>query len=207
MMSDHWIGYLAVDGSDVWHFSVSRRIKFFRPASTLEEYVGLREKYLNPGGSAAREEPRLLFVLMPFRKQYEPVYAAIKLAAENAGGFFCQRSDDITKPGRISLQILQAIGDADLLVADLSEHNPNVMYELGFAHALGKPTILLAPARFRSPFDIFDWRQIRYSPVELSNLTEKLAAWLTAGQQDWDTRRQAGQATWPQIGGRPWFVN
>ena len=80
-----------------------------------------------------------------------PVYAAIKLAASNAGGFFCQRSDDITKPGRISLQILQAIGDADLIVADLSEHNPNVMYELGFAHALGKPTILLAPARFKSP--------------------------------------------------------
>lgn len=50
-----------------------------------------------------------------------------------------------TTPERISFQIINAIGKSDVIVADLAGHNPNVLYELGYAHAAEKPTILLAP--------------------------------------------------------------
>lgn len=115
---------------------------------------------------------------MPFKEVQQPVYDAILKAVAAVEGYTCQRSDDITTPGRISFQILEAINHCNLIVADLAGHNPNVMYELGYAHAAEKPTILLAPSRYKSPFDLYDWRYIAYSHAELDKLSTKLEAWL-----------------------------
>src|SRR5437870_387965 len=53
------------------------------------------------------------------------------------------------------VNVLQAIQRADLLIADITESNPNVMYEIGFAHALRKPVLFLAQANFtKIPTDI-----------------------------------------------------
>lgn len=113
-----------------------------------------------------------IFVLMPFRDEFDDVYMvigdAVRSAAEElAIHISCLRADEIDKPGRITDQILSSIKDSDLIVADLTNNNPNVMYELGYAHALGKPTIILNQDVHSAPFDVADFRQITYDRSRL----------------------------------------
>jgi hypothetical protein len=175
---DHWVGILSRPGSDLgWSFRVDPGVERFHGVSGLDDYVARTAEWLR--APVARESgPRQIFVLMPFKDEQQPVYDAIRTAVAAVDGYTCQRSDDITTPGRISFQIINAITNCDLIIADLAGHNPNVMYELGYAHAAEKPTILLAPKGYKSPFDLYDWRYIGYSLGELERLTAKLEAWL-----------------------------
>jgi len=79
----------------------------------------------------------------------------------------CMRADEIAKPGIITDQIMQAISDADVVIADLTGNNPNVMYELGYAHALTKMTVILTQSVKESPFDVAAMRQIVYDRSRL----------------------------------------
>ncbi|HEY5455430.1 MAG TPA: nucleoside 2-deoxyribosyltransferase, partial [Acidothermaceae bacterium] len=83
-----------------------------------------------------------------------------------------ERADEISKPGKITDQIIQAIRNADVVVADITGNNPNVMWELGFAHALEKMPVILNQAIAEAPFDLHDWRQVVYSrtPVDSDEL-------------------------------------
>src|SRR5476651_1766957 len=68
--------------------------------------------------------------------------------------FEVRRGDDELLTGHVIHQIIADIAKADLIVANLEGHNPNVMYELGIAHALSKPIIHLYPANETLRFDI-----------------------------------------------------
>jgi hypothetical protein len=175
---DHWVGILIRPGSEgEWVFRVDPGVERFHGVKDLDDYVARTAAWLRaPVGR--KSGPRQIFVLMPFKDEQQPVYEAIRNAVAAVDGYTCQRSDDITTPGRISFQIINAITNCDVVVADLAGHNPNVMYELGYAHAAEKPTILLAPKGYKSPFDLYDWRYIGYSLGELDKLTAKLEAWL-----------------------------
>jgi tetratricopeptide (TPR) repeat protein len=110
------------------------------------------------------------FVLMPFKDEFDDVYSVIKQCCSSSRvghSILCQRADEIAEPGRITDQIIEAIKRADFVVADLTGNNPNVMYELGYAQALGKPTILLNQAVDKTPFDTKDLRQIVYDRTRL----------------------------------------
>ena len=76
--------------------------------------------------------------------------------------FDVSRADDLLNQQNILRDILYSIESADLLVADLTDSNPNVYYELGLAHALGKPVILLGQDIEEIPFDIRSYRLIMY---------------------------------------------
>jgi nucleoside 2-deoxyribosyltransferase len=91
-----------------------------------------------------------------------------------------ERADQMTDAGRITDQIISAIERADLVIADVTESNPNVMFELGYAAALGRPIILLNQAVDESPFDIKDWRQIVYSVDKLAEARGELVRHLDA---------------------------
>lgn len=113
-----------------------------------------------------------VFVLMPFREDFDDVYLVIKdavRAAEErlAVKLSCRRADEISKPGRITEQIITAINECDVLIADLTDSNPNVMYELGYGHALGKTTIIINQEVHETPFDVKDFRQILYDRKRL----------------------------------------
>ncbi len=113
-----------------------------------------------------------IFVLMPFQDEFDDVHHIIKDAANQVSGaksspIECFRADEIAAPGRISDQILEAIQNADLVIADLTGNNPNVMYELGYAHALKKPAVILNQTIEESPFDVKDFRQITYDRTRL----------------------------------------
>lgn len=108
-----------------------------------------------------------VFVVMPFGCLYDSVYSAIQAACSKLG-VECARADEIDQPGPIINQIFENLVDADCVVADISDKNPNVYYEVGAAHGIGKPAILLArgDAIRDLPFDI---KHNRVVPYEVAN--------------------------------------
>lgn len=104
----------------------------------------------------------LCFVMMPFVEDLEWVYRDfIKPVAEQFG-LTVVRADDIYAPGAITEQIRVAIQQSRLCIADVTQKNPNVLYEVGMAHTLGKPTLLLTRDVADVPFDLRSLRLIVY---------------------------------------------
>lgn len=112
--------------------------------------------------------PKLCFVIMPFASDLANAYAAIKSIVEDYCGLTCVRADEISKAERITDDIWKTINEARFLIADLTNQNPNVFYEVGLAHAIKKPVILLTQDQ-NVPFDL---RGIRYLPYDANNLIE-----------------------------------
>jgi hypothetical protein len=73
------------------------------------------------------------------------------------------RADSLNEPGRITSQIIKLLKEADLVIADLTENNANVYYELSLRHALGKPVIHMALDGTPLSFDVRDNRTIFYT--------------------------------------------
>jgi hypothetical protein len=103
------------------------------------------------------------FVMMPFSdplgKHYELIY---KPAIVRAGLTPVRADSDIFGTGKIIDQILSGILAAKVLVAELTGRNPNVFYELGLAHALKKPVVLISADEQDVPFDVRHIRVIGY---------------------------------------------
>lgn len=102
------------------------------------------------------------FVLMPFRDRLLEVYTDVYVPACKQNGIKCWRVDEIARPGSITRDIVEGILDADVILADLTDRNPNVFYELGIAHSTGNKTIMTAQSREDVPFDIASYRVIFY---------------------------------------------
>lgn len=108
------------------------------------------------------EAKPFVFVLMPFRDEFDEVYlSGIKLACEAAGAF-CERVIDQRFDERILDRIYNQIQSARLIVADMTGCNPNVFYEVGYAHALHKKVILVTRDVNDIPFDLRHHRHIEY---------------------------------------------
>lgn len=72
------------------------------------------------------------------------------------------RADEESSPDSITTQVIRRIIESDLIVADLTDHNPNVFYELAVAHGYNKPVIHLIENGQTVPFDVVDQRVIKY---------------------------------------------
>lgn len=114
---------------------------------------------------------KICFVLMPFRDKFAAAYQAIGNAVK-ASGYVCRRADEIFETKAIVQIIYEFIGRAEVIVADLTDRNPNVFYELGYAHALGKSTILLTQNPEDVPFDLRHRQYILYSTEDLERTLE-----------------------------------
>ncbi|MDQ3798977.1 MAG: nucleoside 2-deoxyribosyltransferase [Acidobacteriota bacterium] len=113
------------------------------------------------------------FVLMPFSEEFDDVYRlGIKEACDKAGAY-CERVDEQIFSERILDRVYNQIAKADLIVADMSGRNPNVFYEVGYAHALGKLTILLTKNADDIPFDLKHFTHIVYG-TKISILRDEL---------------------------------
>jgi hypothetical protein len=88
------------------------------------------------------------------------------------------RGDEIDEPGMITSQVLSAVQESDLVVADLTGHNPNVLYELAVRHAIEKPIIhAIEPKLSKIPFDIAGFRTIEFDltdPDSIESAVEQL---------------------------------
>jgi general stress protein YciG len=97
------------------------------------------------GGQRVRERVRGVFI-SSFGKDAKPAREMVEQALEEAG-YEVVRVHDLPIGAQLTTAITDAIRESHLVVADISEQNPNVLYELGYAHALGKKTQLLVGSR------------------------------------------------------------
>ena len=84
------------------------------------------------------------FVMMPFKEPFSTYYEAIFKPAIVKARLKPIRADDLFRPSVIVADLWQMIQGAKLLLAELTTKNANVFYELGLAHAIGKPVILVS---------------------------------------------------------------
>lgn len=108
-----------------------------------------------------RIEPELVSVMMPFDAAFGPVYDSIRAAAEGAG-LRARRADDIWENPAIIQDVVSLIDRSRVVVCDCTGRNPNVFYEAGIAHTLGREVILVAQADHDIPFDLRHLRYVRY---------------------------------------------
>jgi nucleoside 2-deoxyribosyltransferase len=112
----------------------------------------------------AGAKKKTCFVIMPFKNE-EWLPQVYQLSIEpviRAAGFTCLRADKIPKAGFVLEHILKAVYDADVVIADITGNNANVMYELGLAHGFAKPVIVLSQNIAEAPFDLKSYRIILY---------------------------------------------
>ena len=120
-----------------------------------------------------------VFVLMPFKEEFDDVYKlGIKKACDNAGSY-AERLDDQIFQDSILQRVYNQIAKADVIVADMTGRNPNVFYETGYAHALGKHVILLTKNTDDIPFDLKHYPHIIYKGriTDLIPKLEKRVKW------------------------------
>jgi len=119
------------------------------------------------------------FVMMPFAAPLGQYYASIYEPAIKKAGLKPVRADaEIFGTGKIIDQVWAGINGAKVLVAELTKRNPNVFYELGLAHALQKPVVLVSSNEEDVPFDLKHIRVIYYDqtdPFWGSKLLDKVA--------------------------------
>ena len=108
-----------------------------------------------------KPDVNLLSVMMSFDQTLQPVYQAIKSAAEEVG-FTCQRADDIWDDSTVIQDVFSLIFRSYIVVCDFSGRNPNVFYEAGIAHALGKYVVPITQNAEDIPFDLRHHRHARY---------------------------------------------
>ena len=138
----------------------------------------LRDPLAKPAPSPA------CFLAVPYGPTwFEQVRDRVERAARGAGYKF-DIASDIATPGGIMQQVWNSVRAAQVVVADLTGLNANVMYELGVAHALGKPTILITQRADHLPFDVRGMRWHAYDLSALDQLENSLHTSLATVQQE-----------------------
>jgi len=111
------------------------------------------------------QQDKLVSVMMPFSAGFNGTYEAIKRVT-NYMKLDCKRADDIWDNSTILQDIFDLIFCAKVIIVDFSGRNPNVMYETGVAHALGKQIIPITQSIGDIPSDIAHHRALTYYPNE-----------------------------------------
>jgi hypothetical protein len=120
----------------------------------------------------------LVFVLMPFSFEMKDIYwYGIRGSAEKLG-LKCTRADEIEQNSDIIKEIIDYIKRAKIIIAEVSDKNPNVLYEVGYCHALGINPVLIAKKGTEIPFDLKTLSHIFYDSIK--DLEEKLTNRLEA---------------------------
>lgn len=109
------------------------------------------------------ERPKV-FIISQFGEDYDTLYNEVIQPICDRLQYIPIRADEILSPSVILSDIIISIVNSAVIIADITPDNPNVFYEVGYAHALNKPTILLCEKsqRERLPFDVSGFRTIFY---------------------------------------------
>jgi len=167
---------VSVDGVKVLEVLIPRPLEGKQTALTAAGSHAVRFSNF----AAIADRPRA-FVAMEYQEPFDTFYhEVIKPQAEKF--YDVVRIDEKSGPGVIFQDMQREISQSDVVIAEITPANPNVFYELGYAQALGKPTILLAQRGGKLPFDIASYRVVFYddSIGGKSRVEEDLAKHLDA---------------------------
>jgi len=122
-------------------------------------------------------ESDLVAVMMPLRAEFDPAHRAIRRACRLCG-LRSLRADDIWEETAIIQDIFNLIFRAQVVLVDFTGKNPNVMYETGIAHTLGKHVVPISQSLDDVPFDMKHHRVLTYlrNAEGLKRLEADLAA-------------------------------
>jgi hypothetical protein len=122
---------------------------------------------------------RICFVIAPIgepesetRKRSDQVLKHVIVPAALGCKYKAVRADQISEPGMITSQVIQHVVDDPLVIADLTERNPNVFYELAIRHAIRKPLVQLIKKGEQIPFDVAGTRTIQVDHRDLDSVEE-----------------------------------
>ena len=121
---------------------------------------------------------QLVFVLSPFEEPFDTIYQDhIRPTIEGISGLGCLRADDIYDNRPIIEDIWRYTNEARILIAELTGRNPNVFYETGIAHTVGKEVILISQSMDDVPFDLKHLRCVvyEYTPRGMATLEQNLS--------------------------------
>lgn len=106
-------------------------------------------------------EQTLVSAMMPFHPDFNDVYGSIESAAQ-ANDLLCRRADNIWESPLVMQDVVSLIDRSKIIVCDCSGRNPNVFYEIGIAHTLGREVILITQSEVDIPFDLRHLRHLQY---------------------------------------------
>lgn len=123
-----------------------------------------------------RIDRKLVSVMMPFSSPFSRVYSAIANAATSVG-MHAQRADDMWEHSVLMQDVFSLIYRSHVVICDFSGKNPNVFYEAGLAHMLGRHVVPITQSHDDVPFDLRQHRYLHYlnNGEGLVSLTEQLA--------------------------------
>lgn len=107
----------------------------------------------------------LVFVLTPFHEDYSHTYSVISETCHMAKMLCMKGNEEFIEKG-ILQHVIKCIVRSHIIIANLNGRNPNVFYELGIAHALNKPTILIAHTNTKVPVDVNNQYLVLYTDEE-----------------------------------------
>ena len=136
---------------------------------------------LRTAGIAAETKPRV-FVAMPFKEEMDDTYHYGIVSAANAAGYLCERADLSSFTGDVLEWVKSRIRSASLVIADLTDANPNVYLEIGYAWGSGIPTVLVVHSGDPLKFDVRGQRCLVYKKIK--DLEDLLTAELKSLPKD-----------------------
>lgn len=150
---------LNIDGVDVLTHNLNRPIRESKVGIWSQSQSNITIRNFN----IIKDKPKI-FIVMPFDPPYDKLYEDIIKKACEEYKTNPVKADESYVPGLIIGDILKHIYESKAIIAEISEKNLNVYYEIGLAHALNKPSILIAKRkpRFKLPFDISSFKVIFY---------------------------------------------
>jgi hypothetical protein len=148
---------LLVDGIQIFEEVLAKPLA----GNQVGLYAWGRQKIRFEKLQVVSERPRA-FVAMPFEEPFNTMYREVIRPEAELLGLEVIRVDELARPGIIFEEIKREISESKVVIAEITSPNQNVFYELGYAHALNKPTILLARRGGDLPFDIRSYRVIFY---------------------------------------------
>lgn len=133
-------------------------------ARAARPLMGLPDRMRSVGYNS-QNKPHI-FVAMPFAEEMDDVFHYGIQGAVNAAGYLCERADLSTFTGDVIDWVKMRIASASLVVADLSDANPNVYLEVGYAWGCGRPTVLVVRDTSQLKFDVRGQRCLAYKKIK-----------------------------------------
>lgn len=158
---------------EIERFVEQKKAQLSRPVREVTEFVStvqttLPERVITFAPDVFRipDKPvasNVLSVMMPFEAKFSGTYTAIRKVCTKLG-IHCQRADDIWDNSILIQDVFDLIFTSRAVITDFTDRNPNVFYETGVAHTLGKLVIPITQSVADIPFDLRHHRALTYLP-------------------------------------------